>query len=174
MRSRSGAPATQASISSARIEGWLPGTFTLVQLSQLANALGLIHAVLLRASDADNQDAPPTVAGRTRAKDAAHVIPLLIGIDKSVPTSSLLNALGWTPARLDACLQAVDAALANTGMRLHHGQQQTLRITPARPATHETRIALRRMRASNKPITLGEASTLKRILDLQNVQYRAM
>jgi len=57
-------------------------------------------------------------------------------------------------------------------MRLHHGQQNTIRFTPARPVTDETRTALRRMRASNSPITVGEASTLKRILDGGNVQDR--
>lgn len=55
-------------------------------------------------------------------------------------------------------------------MRRHYGQHQTIRITPARPTTGETRTALRRMRTADNPITHGEASTLKRILDGQNFQ----
>lgn len=163
---------SQSQFRAARIEGWLPGTFTLVQLNQLADALGLTLPDLLTQDTGSTPGDQTTQVRKTPAKDAANVIPLLIGIDKNIPASSLRKALGWTPTRLDACLEAIDTALTGTGMRLHHGQRGTLRITPARPVTEEARTALRRMRASNHPITHGEASTLKRILDGQNVQDR--
>lgn len=75
------AAVTHSQFRTARIEGWLPGTFTLVQLGQLADALGLTHADLLQASIEDDQDNRTALVHKTPAQDAVHVIPLLIGID---------------------------------------------------------------------------------------------
>lgn len=161
---------TQSQFRTARIDGWLSGTFTLNQLTQLAATLGISPTDLLAEPAA--QPSAPTAQSAT--DDAAHLIPLLIGLGKNVSMTGVRKALGWNNDRLAACLQAVDAALDGTGMRLHYGQQRTIRITPARPNTETTRHALRRLRATNNPITVGEASMLKRLLDGENVQYREM
>lgn len=160
---------TQSQFRTARIEGWFPGSVTLAQLSQLADALGIAPADLLAQQTRTRPDYQST---QSAVDDAAHLIPLLVGLGKNVPLAGVRQALDWDTERLTSCLQAVATALDGTGMRLHYGQQHTIRVTPARPNTETTRQALRRLRASNNPITHGEASTLKRVLDGHNVQDR--
>lgn len=152
----------------ARREGWLPGTFTLADLMRLADALGL------SLSDLVPNDTPAThrEPDEQAEHDAETVIPHLVG-HTAIPAINIAKAFGWDRQRLQACLSAIPTALEGTGLRYIENNGQ-VRVEPHYASDPNTRAAIRRLRATSRPMTRAEATTLARILDGDNVQSRQM
>ena len=163
-----------------RIEGQLQATLTLRHLYLLSQALGLTMADLVtpphNKTDGDTdhdaaRDAHKDVP-QGAARDAEHLIPLLLELTKRVAFDELARALEWDRERTRAALDAIPAQLSGTGMRLHDSGTH-LKIIPAARVDKRTKRALGRLRATTSGLTAHDARTLTRIIQGHNALDRS-
>lgn len=155
-----------ASFRAARQEGVLEGSLSLRHVHTLAEALGLTTSDLLALSHQSTEPPEPSALD-----DAAHLIPVLHEVAKTVAVDHVARSLGWERARLQAALDAIPTALSGTGLRLHHSNG-SVKIVPAAPTDARIKTALRRVRTLGSGLNATEAGVLSRIINGHNVLDR--
>ena len=151
----------------ARQTGEFEGTITLKQLDALAGVLALTLPQLLTVTDDPVEAHEPSAQ-----EDAAHLIPILVEVAKTVAVDHLARSLNWERGRLHAALDAVPGALSGTGLRLHRSNG-SIKVVPAAPTDARLKQALRRVRNLGSGLTTTEAAVLTRIINGTNVLDRS-